>query len=300
MKVWRWLERITFVAGLLGVGIWLGSIAESALFQAWQNWSFDRQLRGQPAGFDQFLGEEKQRLASFLGEKEQRVEGFLGEEREQLVGFVMRSAQRRTAPPIRDWQPAARTVPPPDRDNLSAARDSVPVNRPGPDRSLMGRLRIPRLRVSAMVREGVGENTLRLALGHIPGTALPGTAGNVGLAGHRDTLFRPLRQIRRDDLIRLETLHGTYTYRVEKTEIVWPRNVSVLRLGDQPELTLVTCYPFYYVGAAPKRFVVRARQISATARPAPEPHQRAKLRTAEVPDQLATPPARIAPVRLPQ
>lgn len=240
MKVWRWLERVIFVAGLLGVSIWFGSIGERALFQAWQDWSFDRQLRGQPADFDAFLSEEKQRL----------------------VSFITRSAQRRTAPPpTRDWQSATVTVPPPRK--LSAARDSLPATRSMPDRSLIGRLRIPRLRVSAMVREGVGESTLRVALGHIPGTALPGMPGNVGLAGHRDTLFRPLRQIRRDDLIRLETLRGTYNYRVENTEIVRPKNVSVLRLGDQPELTLVTCYPFYYVGAAPKRFVVQARQISA-------------------------------------
>ena len=129
-----------------------------------------------------------------------------------------------------------------------------------------------------MVREGIGEKTLRVALGHVPGTALPGTPGNVAVAGHRDTLFRPLRLIRREDLIRLESLFGTYTYRVEKTEIVWPRNVSVLRLGQQPELTLVTCYPFYYVGAAPKRFVVRARQISANPSPTPPPHVRESQR----------------------
>lgn len=292
MKVWRWLERGTFAAGLLGVSIWCGSIAERAVFERWQNWAFDRQLQGQTAGFDQFLGEEKHRLAGFLGEEEQRLVGFLME---------LECAQRRTAPPAApDWQPATGTVPPPGRDTLSAARDSMPVTHPLGDRSLIGRLRIPRLHVSAMVREGVGESTLRVALGHIPGTALPGTPGNVGLAGHRDTLFRPLRQIRRDDLIRLETLRGTYIYRVEKTEIVWPRNVSVLRLGDQPELTLVTCYPFYYVGAAPKRFVVRARQMSTTARPAAEPQQGAKPRTSAVSNRLGAPSAAIAPVYLPQ
>lgn len=229
MKVWRWVERGTFVVGLLALSVWFSSIAGSALFQAWQNWVFDRQLSGLPAGFNQFLGEEKQ----------------------HLMEVIARPAHRRTTPP------PERTTPP--------AHDALPVTRTVPDRSLIGRLRIPRLHVSSMVREGVGESTLRVALGHIPGTALPGSPGNVGLAGHRDTLFRPLRQIRRDDLIRLETLRGTYIYRVEETEIVWPKNVSVLRLGPQPELTLVTCYPFSFVGAAPKRFVVQARQVSASA-----------------------------------
>ena len=75
-------------------------------------------------------------------------------------------------------------------------------------------------------------------------------------------MFRALKEIRKDDLIRFESLAGTYVYRVEETEIVSPRNVSVLRLGRRSELTLVTCYPFYYVGAAPDRFIVKARQIS--------------------------------------
>lgn len=279
MKLWYWAERGTFAAGLLGVSIWFGSIAERAGFERWQDWVFDQQLQGQSTDFNAFFSEEKQRL----------------------VGFVMRNARRHAAPrSTRDWQLATPTVPPPGRDKWSATREPLPATSPAPHRSLIGRLRIPRLHVSAMVREGVGESTLRVALGHIPGTALPGTPGNVGLAGHRDTLFRPLRQIRRGDLIRLETLRGTYIYRVEKTEIVWPSNVSVLRFGDQAELTLVTCYPFYYVGAAPKRFVVQARQISATARLAPELHQRAKPRTAAVPNQFAAPPAAISPVRLPQ
>ena len=248
MKVWRWLERAIFVVGLLGVGVWLGSIAESALFQAWQNWVFERQLSGRPADFDEFLGEGKQ---------------LLGEGKQRLVEVIVPPAQRRTTPP--------------------PAQDAPPVTRTVPDRSLIGRLRIPRLQVSSMVREGIGESTLRVALGHIPGTALPGSPGNVGLAGHRDTLFRPLRQIRRDDLIRLETLGGTYTYRVERTEIVWPKNVSVLRVGRQPELTLVTCYPFYYVGAAPKRFVVRAREISASVRPVPKSQEYGSRRSDQRP-----------------
>ncbi len=125
---------------------------------------------------------------------------------------------------------------------------------------LLGRLRIPRLNVAAMVREGADTGTLSRAVGHIPGTALPGKAGNVALAGHRDTFFRALRNIRKDDAIEFETENGTYRYLVEFTKIVGPKDVGVLSAGGRQSLTLVTCYPFYYVGSAPKRFIVRAVQ----------------------------------------
>jgi sortase A len=130
---------------------------------------------------------------------------------------------------------------------------------------LLGRLTIPRLNLTEMVREGAQESTLSLALGHIPGTALPGQRGNVGVAGHRDKIFRGLRDVQKDDLIRFETLDGTYLYRVQETEIVMPDQVSVLRASQHPELTLVTCYPFYYVGSAPQRFIVKAREVSSPA-----------------------------------
>ena len=108
------------------------------------------------------------------------------------------------------------------------------------------------------MRAGSDARTLQLAVGHIPGTALPGEAGNVGLAGHRDTFFRRLQNIRPDDEIRLTTPDGFFTYRVRRTVIVQPRDVWVLDPTDEPTLTLVTCYPFSYVGSAPQRFIVRA------------------------------------------
>jgi len=135
----------------------------------------------------------------------------------------------------------------------------------------VGRLTIPRLKLRAIVREGVGEDTLSLALGHIPDTAMPGQMGNVGVAGHRDTIFRSLRDIRRNDLIVFETRTGRFSYRVEETAIVKPDNVSVLKAGTAPELTLVTCYPFRYVGSAPDRFIVRARQVVQPSAPRVRP-----------------------------
>lgn len=130
---------------------------------------------------------------------------------------------------------------------------------------IVGRLAIPRLNVRAMVREGTGERTLSLALGHIPGTALPGQKGNIGVAGHRDTLFRALRNVAANDEITFETPHDTFVYRVETTQIVKPDDVQVLDPGPTRELTLVTCFPFEYVGSAPDRFIVKAKLISDTA-----------------------------------
>ena len=132
------------------------------------------------------------------------------------------------------------------------------------DPSIVGRIEIPRLNLTAMVREGVDGETLGLAVGHVPYSALPGHAGNVAVAAHRDTFFRPVRGIRKGDLIRMVTESGTFEYEVESTKVVMPSNVEVLNATAERSITLVTCYPFNYVGAAPKRFIVRARQISAT------------------------------------
>jgi sortase A len=158
-----------------------------------------------------------------------------------------------------------------DRQTPQQHSGQPPTQAPPPPihkNDVVGRLIIPRLHLRDMVREGTGEDTLEVALGHIEGTALPGRAGNVGIAGHRDTMFRALRNIKTNDLIQFQTPAGSFLYRVERTTIVDPQNVEVLRAGEYPELTLVTCYPFYYVGSAPKRFIVKARQVG-TSLPSP-------------------------------
>jgi len=127
---------------------------------------------------------------------------------------------------------------------------------------LIGRIEIPRLLFSEVVVEGIGSTTLRRVVGHIPGTALPGQPGNVGLAGHRDTLFRPLKDLRVNDGIQFTTPRGDFRYQVESLRIVDPNDTKVLAASSENVLTLVTCYPFYYVGPAPKRWIVRARQVS--------------------------------------
>ncbi|MDX1981588.1 MAG: class D sortase [Bryobacteraceae bacterium] len=137
---------------------------------------------------------------------------------------------------------------------------------------VLGRLEISRLGLSAVVVEGTSRSNLRRAVGHIRGTGLPGQPGNIGLSGHRDTFFRPLKDILRNDTITLRTpgtpatAGRTYRYRVVSTRVVAPTEVSVLEPGSGQILTLVTCYPFYFVGFAPERFVVRAERTGGESR----------------------------------
>jgi sortase A len=138
---------------------------------------------------------------------------------------------------------------------------SVAGNPPPAIGGLIGRIEIQRLGLSAIVMEGTDNITLGRAVGHIAGTALPGHAGNVGLAGHRDTFFRPLRNIQPRDTITLTTSLGEYRYRVVSTRVVGPHDIAVLDPSANEVLTLVTCYPFYFVGAAPERFIVRAERV---------------------------------------
>lgn len=144
-------------------------------------------------------------------------------------------------------------------DHVHAVREAAPA--PIAD-GMIGRIDVARLGLSAMVMEGTGSRTLRRAVGHIEGTSMPGLPGNVGISGHRDTFFRPLRNIRQDDIILLTTLQGEYRYRVLSIRVVEPEDVAVLDAGENEVLTLVTCYPFYFVGAAPKRFIVRAERVT--------------------------------------
>jgi sortase A len=125
----------------------------------------------------------------------------------------------------------------------------------------VGRIEIPAVGLATRVLEGSNASTLRLAVGHIPGTALPGPSGNVGLAGHRDTFFRSLRRIKVGDEIRLTTSAGTFKYRVISLRVVLPTAIEVLNDTKSPTLTLVTCYPFDFPGAAPQRLIVHAEMV---------------------------------------
>jgi sortase A len=135
---------------------------------------------------------------------------------------------------------------------------SLPTMQSG----VIGRLEISRLGLSVMVMEGTDTTTLRRAVGHITATGLPGQPGNIGIAGHRDSFFRPLKDVLQRDVITFTTLSGEYRYRVVSTRVVSPSDITVLDPSGTEILTLVTCYPFYFVGSAPDRFIVRAERIT--------------------------------------
>jgi sortase A len=172
--------------------------------------------------------------------------------------YSLSLAETRLCQVYLDWR-FAQTLKPPGRVFIRGipAAAAVAKIKPAPGEPL-GRLIISSINLSAMIAEGVESKTLRRSIGHVPGTALPGFTGNVGLSAHRDTFFRHLGDLLKNDVISIETAQGSFDYLVESTTIVDPDEAVVLRDIGRPTLTLVTCYPFYYVGPAPKRFVVHA------------------------------------------
>jgi sortase A len=166
-------------------------------------------------------------------------------------GFVLVDSWRFQLAQLREFSRLVTVTPP-----LAAGVPIAPLAD-----ALIGRIEVRRLGLSAMVVEGTTTSDLRRAAGHITNTGMPGVPGNIGIAAHRDTFFRPLRNVRKDDIVTLSTAGAEYRYRVVSTKVVDPDDVSVLDAGDDEILTLVTCYPFYFVGSAPERFIVRAERI---------------------------------------
>jgi sortase A len=226
-SVVRFMQWTLLIAGCGALGYVGYAYADAAFYQAYQNWAFDEQLRGRIPS-----------VAAFL------------EDTTPLRRFLRRSVV------IEEQEEAKQAL----SGAPSGARELF-------ERAVIGRIELPRLGVRAMVREGIDDRTLRRAVGHIPATALPGEPGNVGLAGHRDTFFRQLRNVHKNDHIAIRTLNGEYDYVVDSLKVVRPSDVQVLASTGKNMLTLVTCYPFNYVGHAPRRYIVRARQ---TGSPVPE------------------------------
>ena len=177
------------------------------------------------------------------------VDGAVGSRRE-LERFALLQAaalQEPQAPDLSLW----------GSERISAWRPALTEPAPPP----LAVLRVPKIRLEVPILPGTDDFTLNRAVGHIDGTALPGTEGNSGIAGHRDGFFRGLKDIAAGDVMELETLRGKETYRVERIWVVAPEDVSVLDATPTRSLTLVTCYPFYHVGPAPQRFIVRAGRV---------------------------------------
>lgn len=229
-RVPRWIERGLIVVGLTALGYFGYVHADTWFFQKYEDWAFERNREGKVANEQEYLHDVlTPSSSSDTDNNGQRPADESPVETAKLTS------------PVID--------------------DKLRITPKRQDQSLIGRIEIPRVNVSAIVREGVDDKTLRRAVGHVPGTGLPGH-GNIGLAGHRDSFFVGLKNIKQSDRIRLKTLDGDYEYEVESIKIVTPKNVEVLAPSKSPVLTLVTCYPFNYIGSAPKRYIVRARQVS--------------------------------------
>jgi sortase A len=234
------LRFVLLIIGISCAGFYGYTLCDQYVYQAYENWAFDQQIAGhRHVTFTDYL-REKTPLGAVMGN-------------EAPVAPV----RSRTAP-----------------ESAPAKPETAPM--PPPEGALLGRIEVKRLGLSAMVRQGVDANMLSVAVGHVPSTALPGQIGNFAVAAHRDTLFRGLKDIKKGDLVTFESPTGTFTYQVLATEIVKPSDVSVLRAdggglipstSSSPAhlLTMITCYPFYYVGSAPKRFIVQAKLVDHIA-----------------------------------
>ncbi len=182
-------------------------------------------------------------------------------------GIVLIEARRTNAipiPPPQTQTPGAGAIQP-----GSAPADPRRPRAPVEAGTWVARLDAPTVRLSATVLEGTADATLNRGAGHIEDTPFPGEPGNIGVAGHRDTIFRPVRNLRIGDPLVLTDQGHVYRYRITKTSIVNPEDVYVLDPADHPTLTLVTCYPFEFIGHAPRRFIVRADLVTAEARVEP-------------------------------
>jgi len=170
---------------------------------------------------------------------------------QRTAGRAQHDAQEWLNRAVRDQRAVPKALNPPPRH----------LNRG----DVVGRLAIPRLNLSVVVFEGDDAAILKRGAGHIPATSLPLENGNLGIAAHRDTYFRPLRLIRPRDIIEFTTPEGVWRYSVTDTEIVRPSDIQVLAKAPGRDLTLVTCYPFYYLGSAPERWIVHAKLVTPAA-----------------------------------
>jgi len=217
----RYCELAFITLGVALLAIYAFFRMHGWFFQAYDSWSFDRVLQDR-----------------------QQQDGVRMPESLRNTGDLETEAEVTN---YRDWAPT----------RVMAHERSLKRKL----RGIVGRLLIPSLKLNVMVLEGTDPWTLNRAVGHIESTALPGRSGNVGISAHRDGFFRNLGHIGQGDEISIVTAEKTYTYAVESTRIVNPADVEVLSPSDRPVLTLVTCFPFYFVGDAPQRFIVKAQLV---------------------------------------
>lgn len=245
-----WLERSLAIAGALALAWVAVSWLDSRLYQA----SARAQLEHMLASVDGSSGA----LRSPTPAEDSRsvATGTVDSAESETTAPEESRAERRQAAAA-DPDAEARTRAPVAR----AAPLPVGRERPAGAGAPLGLLRAPRVGLSVIVAEGVDRATLRRAAGHLPSTPRPGGNGNAAIAAHRDTHFLPLKDLRSGDELSLLTSEGTFRYQVEWIRIVEPTAIEVLAPTDHAALTLITCYPFSYLGDAPQRYIVRARAI---------------------------------------
>jgi sortase A len=248
----RWVQVVFLSVGLLGLGYYGYVFAEAQVFQAYQSWRLDQLQQGKPATVRSFV---KLWIPFAWVEDATPAQGT-------PAGLPEVSAE--TGP---GQSPATPTGPGDSPLDVPASPQQT-RGAPIGDGSLLGKIEIPRIKLSAIIMEGIESSTLQLAVGHVPGTPLPGGPGNVDLAAHRDTFFRGLRKVHRGDLITMSTVSGEFfRYRVDSTAVVLPEDTKILNQSNGSGVNLITCYPFNFIGSAPKRFVVHADQIDAAPIP---------------------------------
>jgi sortase A len=251
----RWTAPLVlFLVGCFALGYYAYAILDARFFQ-------DDQSRQ----FDQALQDAHNKSSAALAANRSPADELRDEAAAELKARGSNTSNfggTRDASASPDWlsKPSSTAVMPSFNESAAATNPTLSSGGPAANTTL-GRIEIPVLSLSAMIQEGTGARTLQRGVGHITGTAPVGHSGNVGLAAHRDTFFRKLRNIHEGDEITLTTLAGTFLYRVDLISVVEPEDSSVLRNSTENILTLVTCYPFSYVGPAPKRFIVRAKQL---------------------------------------
>ncbi len=222
----RWIERLLLAGGIACLVLVGAAALHGRIGQAYASWSFDRALEGRPVSAAGFLAHVAAGPADAL-----------------LSSRIDENTRK-------DWSA--------QRVRAFEEAEAAAGGKP-----LLGRLEIPVLDLAVMVLDGTDEVTLNRAVGRIQGTARPGEMGNLGIAGHRDGWFRALKRVTPGDEIVLRTLDGRYRYQVEEIEIVEPSETQVLAPTDDARLTLVTCYPFYWMGNAPQRYIVKAQLVDA-------------------------------------
>lgn len=249
----KWIRRIElglWIFGLSMIGVSVGAAVDRMQYQSEKQRAVSIAMsQVASVGVEASIARPEPVAAEGpqLASQTEQYDAAIGPERPEVDGALDDAAMKEPLPV--PAQQAGRSV------------SAVAAAELAPDIAAYGVIEIPRLGLSAVVQEGVDETTLSRAVGLVPGTARPGEDGNVVLAGHRDTFFRPLSGIEVEDTIKLVVPPHTYEYRVESLRVVKPQEVSVMDSRGVDELTLVTCYPFRYIGPAPDRFIVRATRV---------------------------------------